>query len=149
MYFDAKTSLLTSIFFLFLIARQKEKENRGKKKEKNTQPKNQPQCPNGHKTKLMLQALACTLTLTIAAKLHVRGVWFVSKWKFTPTTTLLFYYQAMPDLQSFYSVVLAKATQLDSALPNCSLQPKADVVIITITCFSLSFCLCFLSLFAS
>jgi len=97
----------------------------------------------------MLQALACTLTLTIAAKLHVRGVWFVSKLKFTPTIILLFYCQAMPDLQTFYSVVLAKATQLDSALPNYSLQPKADVVIHLITCFLFFLCFCSFFSFAS
>ena len=116
MYFDVFAfKYMYFLLFPFICGVKGKGRKYQRTKRKNTRPKKQPLCPFGHKIKLMLQALACTLTLTIAAKLHVRDVWFVSKLKFTPTTTLLFYYQAMPDLQSFYSVVLAKATQLDSA----------------------------------
>ena len=72
-YFDVFLSRIyvLSSFSFYLRGKRKKKKVPKNKKEKHA-TKKQPQCPNGHKTKLILQALACTLMLTIAAKLHVR-----------------------------------------------------------------------------
>ena len=86
--------------FFYLRGKRTKKKVPKKKKEKHA-IKNQPQCPDGHKTKWMLQAKACTLTLTIAVKPHVREI------TNPPPYTL-------PPERGFS--VLAKVTQLDLAL---------------------------------
>ena len=72
-YFDVFLSRIyvLSSFSFYLRGKRKKKKVPKNKKEKHA-IKNQPRCPRGHKTKLMLQAKACTLTLTIAVKPHVR-----------------------------------------------------------------------------
>ena len=55
-----------------LVCVSKQRRHATTKSKTETRDKKQPQCPNGHKTEWMLQAFACTHTLTIAAKLHVR-----------------------------------------------------------------------------
>jgi len=106
-----------------LRGKRKRKKVPKNKKEKHA-TKNQPQCPNGHKTKWMLQAKACTLTLTIAVKPHVREIT-------NPHPNPL------PPERVF--AVLAKATQLDLALAKPaiqSLRTKCVVVINSVRCFS-------------
>jgi len=75
----------------------------------------------------MLQAKACTLTLTIAAKPHVHKI----------TNP---YPNPLPPEREY--IVLVKATQLDLALAKPaiqSLRTKCVVVIHLVRCFSSSF----------